>query len=233
MESRLSQEQKRRAEVYGIIAYYKTRTMRASLVYWLLMIIGGVVGTVLWNWLAIPAAILLGMVLGGFTSHRTSKIIQSRTGMSIEEQWKAWKDPTWVLEEDEFLRSHGLGMGERFRERGKVLISEEYEEVTDALSALGWTKKWLNYYELSSKDFIGAFGRTGFFSTPREVVLYGLDQPYWFLQRKKSNKNDWDWEFGSWVAVARHFYESMPLTKRLLRKIAFLGSGWKKDIFKK
>ncbi len=101
MESRLSQEQKRRAEAYGIIAYYKTRAMRASIVDWLIMITAGIIGTVLWSWLAIPAAILLGIIWGGVASHRTTKIIQQRTGMSIEEQWKAWHDPTWVLGDDE------------------------------------------------------------------------------------------------------------------------------------
>ena len=102
MESRLSQEQKRRAEAFGIIAYYKTRAMRASLVYWPLMIIGGVLGTVLWSWLAIPAAILLGVVCGGVASYKTSEIIQNRTGMNIEEQWKAWHDPSWVDGQDEY-----------------------------------------------------------------------------------------------------------------------------------
>ncbi len=101
MESNLSREQKRRAEVYGIIAYYKTRTMRASIVYCFFVIIGGAVGTVLWSWVAIPAAIFLGMVFGGIASRRTSNISQSKTGMSIEEQWKAWHDPTWVDGDDD------------------------------------------------------------------------------------------------------------------------------------
>jgi len=101
MEYRLSQEQKRRAEAYGVILYYKTRAMRASLVYWLLMIVGGVIGSLYWSWLAIPAAILLGMICGGIISHRISGIIQDRTGMGIEDQWKAWHDPAWVDGEDD------------------------------------------------------------------------------------------------------------------------------------
>src|SRR5712692_9102461 len=97
MQSRLTEKEKRNAEAYGLIYFYKLRARRASIVYWFLVVVSGIVGTFLWSWLAMPLAILAAVVWGGFVSYRTTKIIEKRTGMNAAEQWELLQDPMEIL----------------------------------------------------------------------------------------------------------------------------------------
>ena len=105
------------------------------------------------------------------------------------------------------------------RERGKEMIKEKYGALSNALLAMGWNDEMLACYELQKNDLIGAFGRAEFFFSPKDARRYGLTPEYWFLQRKNSKIEDWDWEFGSWMELGRTLYKAMPIWKRLLNRI--------------
>ncbi len=81
-----------REEVKLLLAYYQFRTLRAGVVYWLIMLVAGVAGAVLWSWLAFPIALAAGWVCGAVTSYRVARLIEKRTGMNIDEQQEAWDE---------------------------------------------------------------------------------------------------------------------------------------------
>jgi fatty acid desaturase len=96
MESRLTEEQKRKLEAYGLIHLYKLRAMRASIVYWFLVVVAGIVGTIFWSWFAVPVAIVAAIVWGSVVSHTTAKMIERRTGFSAIEQWEILRNPNFL-----------------------------------------------------------------------------------------------------------------------------------------
>ncbi len=93
----ISAEDKRKLEAYGLIHLYKLRAMRASIVYWVLVVIAGILGTIFWSWVAIPLAVASAIVWGGLVSYRTMKMIERRTGFNAIEQREAWKNPDKFL----------------------------------------------------------------------------------------------------------------------------------------
>lgn len=93
----VTDEEKRRLEAYGLIQLYKLRAMRASIVYWVVTAIAGIAGAIFWSWVAIPLAIIAAIVWGGFVSHRTTKMIERRTGFNAIEQREAWRNPDKFL----------------------------------------------------------------------------------------------------------------------------------------
>ena len=99
MESKLTDEQKRKLQAYGLMQLYKLRAMRASIVYWFVVAVAGIIGTIFWSWLAIPLAIVAAIIWGGIVSYQTTKMIERRTGFNATEQWEAWHNP------DKFLPS--------------------------------------------------------------------------------------------------------------------------------
>jgi hypothetical protein len=99
MESRLTDEQKRKLRAYGLIHLYKLRAMRASIVYWFLVAAAGIVGTIFWSWLAVPAAVVAAIAWGSFVSYNTTKMIERRTGFSAIEQWELLHNPEKFLDD--------------------------------------------------------------------------------------------------------------------------------------
>jgi hypothetical protein len=75
-----------------IVGYYKRRAKINGCLIWIIILMLGAIGTLLWNWYVLPIAICIAFIGGTTYSIFESKRIERITGLNIHEQAIAYKE---------------------------------------------------------------------------------------------------------------------------------------------
>lgn len=79
-----------RKKAVELIGYSRMRAKTIGYIIWVIILIVGVLGWILWKWYSLPLAIILGLIFGSLYSIFEAKRVERITGLNIHEQERAY-----------------------------------------------------------------------------------------------------------------------------------------------